>query len=65
MKTEWRCYLCEHAPWIDNGEYEDHMFGHEFRSQGIAGMKTPLSWDEYIRRWGPIGLTEIRTIEDV
>lgn len=54
-----RCWYCERPTWIEKNQLRDHMMEHKMRGDDVGTMAAPLTWEDYVRRFGAMGLMDI------
>lgn len=64
MITQFCCWYCDPPRWINKDALSDHMFEHKRMGEDIGIISAPMSWEEYIRRFGAVGLIDTREVED-
>lgn len=62
MKTEFECVYC--WKWIDKTDFDGHMMWHDQMNHDLGFMPCPKNWEEFIRRFTAVGLTNIREVNE-
>jgi len=63
-KTQFECLYCEPPMFIDKDDFDEHMFHHQRRGDDLGTIKIPDKWDDFVRRFMPMGLCTLREVDE-
>jgi hypothetical protein len=58
MKIDFRCPYCNQ--WEAKHRFKDHMWDHMIQGDDVGTIKCPTTYEEYYKRFAPLGLFEQR-----
>lgn len=59
---QFECCYC--WKWVDKKEFDQHMLWHDMANHDVGFLPCPHDWEEFMRRFGALGLTNIREVPE-